>query len=185
MTVTAAKEIVQTFEKVFEPIDRERLHALSEKGRADPSVVKTVRARTVAEGRRFRHLNYIRNLDAHIVDEPPALLGDDTAPNPTEALLAALGTCVAVGLQANAIACGWTVKGIEVESEGDINITSVWGTGDLSEKPVGLTTVRLKVHLDIEGASPAELDELVAHAGQWSPVLNTVKNPVSVTLARA
>ncbi|APX85992.1 peroxiredoxin [Methylorubrum extorquens] len=185
MTATATKEIVQTFEKVFEPIDRDKLQALSEKGRADPSVVKTVRARTVAEGRRFRHLNYIRSLDAHIVDEPPALLGDDTAPNPTEALLAALGTCVAVGLQANAIARGWTVKGIEVESEGDINITSVWGTGDLSEKPVGLTAVRLKVHLDVEGATAAELDELVAHAGQWSPVLNTVKNPISVTLARA
>lgn len=177
----AVKEIVQT----FETIDRDKLQALSEKGRADPSAVRTVRARTIAEGRRFRHLNYVRNLDAHIVDEPPALLGDDTAPNPTEALLAALGTCVAVGLQANAVARGWTVRGIEIESEGDINITSVWGTGDLSEKPVGLTAVRLKAHLDIEGASEAELEELVAHAGQWSPVLNTVKNPVSVTLARA
>lgn len=177
----AVKEIVQT----FETIDRDKLQALSEKGRADPSAVRTVRARTIAEGRRFRHLNYVRNLDAHIVDEPPALLGDDTAPNPTEALLAALGTCVAVGLQANAVARGWTVRGIEIESEGDINITSVWGTGDLSEKPVGLTAVRLKAHLDIDGASEAELEALVAHAGQWSPVLNTVKNPVSVTLARA
>ncbi|GJE27903.1 OsmC family protein [Methylobacterium organophilum] len=185
MTATAANEIVQTFEKTFEPIDRDRLHALSEKGRSDPSVVKTVRAKTIAEGRRFRHLNYIRNLEPHVVDEPPALLGDDTAPNPTEALLAALGTCVAVGIQANAVARGWTVKGITIESEGDINITSVWGTGDLSEKPVGLTTVRLKAHLDIEGASAAELDELVTHAAQWSPVLNTVKNPVDVTLTRA
>lgn len=180
MTATAIREIVQT----FETIDRDKLQALSERGRADPSVVRTVRAKTIAEGRRFRHLNYIRSLDAHIVDEPPALLGDDTAPNPTEALLAALGTCVAVGLQANAVARGWTVKGIEIESEGDINITSVWGTGDLSEKPVGLTAVRLKARLDIEGASEAELDALVAHAAQWSPVLNTVKNPVSVTIDR-
>lgn len=114
MTATAIREIVQT----FEAIDRDKLQALSERGRADPSVVRTVRAKTIAEGRRFRHLNYIRSLDAHIVDEPPALLGDDTAPNPTEALLAALGTCVAVGLQANAVARGWTVKGIEIESEG-------------------------------------------------------------------
>lgn len=181
MTAFATREIVQT----FETIDPDALAALSEKGRADPNAVRTVRARTVAEGRRFRHLNYVRNLDPHIVDEPPGLLGDDTAPNPTEALLAALGTCVAVGLQANAVARGWTVRGIEIESEGDINITSVWGTGDLSTKSVGLTAVRLKAHLDIEGASPAELDELVAHAAQWSPVLNTVTNPVAVTLARA
>ncbi len=181
MSAPAVREIVQT----FETIDAGKLQALSEKGRADPTVVKTVRAKTIAEGRRFRHLNYIRDLEAHVVDEPPALLGDDTAPNPTEALLAALGTCVAVGLQANAVARGWTVRGIEIESEGDINITSVWGTGDLGEKPVGLTAVRLKAHLDIEGASPAELDELVAHAAQWSPVLNTVKNPVAVSIARA
>ncbi|GEP03587.1 OsmC family protein [Methylobacterium oxalidis] len=185
MSAQAARETAREIVQTFETIDAGALKALSERGRADPSVVKTVRARTVAEGRRFRHLNYVRNLEAHIVDEPPALLGDDTAPNPTEALLAALGTCVAVGLQANAVARGWTVRSIEVESEGDINITSVWGTGDLSEKPVGLTAVRLKAHLDIEGASPAELDELVAHAAQWSPVLNTVRNPVPVTLARA
>ncbi|MER2269152.1 OsmC family protein [Methylobacterium oxalidis] len=185
MSAQAARETAGEIVQTFETIDAGALKALSERGRADPSVVKTVRARTVAEGRRFRHLNYVRNLEAHIVDEPPALLGDDTAPNPTEALLAALGTCVAVGLQANAVARGWTVRSIEIESEGDINITSVWGTGDLSEKPVGLTAVRLKAHLDIEGASPAELDELVAHAAQWSPVLNTVRNPVPVTLARA
>ncbi len=169
----------------FQIIDRDGLKALAEKGKADPTAVRTVRCRTVAEGRKFRHLNYIRNLPAHIIDEPPQLLGDDTAPNPTEALLAALGSCLAVGLQANAVARGWTVRGIEVELEGDINITSVWGTGDLSPKPLGLTAVRMKVHLDIDGATPAELDELVAHAAKWSPVFNTVRNPVPMSIARA
>lgn len=181
MTVTKAREITTT----FEAIDRQALDALSAKGKADPTAVRTVRCKTVAEGRRFRHLNYIRNLPAHIVDEPPQLLGDDTAPNPTEALLAALGSCVAVGLQANAVARGWTVRAIEVELEGDINITSVWGTGDLTPKPLGLTAVRIKAHVDIDGASAAELDELVAHAAQWSPVLNTVRNPVDISVARA
>ncbi|HWP26724.1 MAG TPA: OsmC family protein [Xanthobacteraceae bacterium] len=169
----------------FQMIDRDGLKALAEKGKADPNVVRTVRCRTVAEGRKFRHLNYIRNLPAHVVDEPPQLLGDDTAPNPTEALLAALGSCIAVGLQANAVARGWTVHAIEVELEGDINITSVWGTGDLSPKPLGLTAVRMKVHLDIDGATAAELDELVAHAAKWSPVFNTLRNPVPMSIARA
>jgi uncharacterized OsmC-like protein len=174
----------RTVTKNFEPIDRDALLALAEKGKADPSAVRTVRCRTVAEGRRFRHQNFIRNLPAHIVDEPPQLLGDDTAPNPSEALLAALGSCVAVGIQANAIARGWTVNAIEIELEGDINITSVWGTGDLTPKPLGLTAVRLKTRLDIDGASAAELDELVEHAAAWSPVLNTVRNPVPVKVER-
>jgi len=181
MTATAKTRELATS---FQAIDRAALEALAAKGKADPNTVRTVRCRTVAEGRHFRHLNYIRNLPAHIVDEPPQLLGDDTAPNPTEALLAALGSCVAVGIQANAVARGWTVRGIEIELEGDINITSVWGTGDLSPKSLGLTSVRLKTRLDIEGATEAELDELVAHAAKWSPVLNTVRNPVPVSVDR-
>ena len=139
---------------VVSTIDADGLAALSAKGKADPTAVRTVHCRTVAEGRKFRHLNYVRNLPAHIVDEPPQLLGDDTAPNPTEALLAALGTCVAVGLQANAVARGGPVNAIAVDLEGDINITSVWGTGDLSPKPVGLTAVRIAVDLDVDGATP-------------------------------
>ena len=139
----------------FATIDPAGLKALADKGKADPKVVRTVKCRTVAEGKKYRHLNYIRDLPAHIVDEPPGLLGDDTAPNPTEALLAALGTCVAVGLQANAVARGWTINAIEVVLEGDINVTSVWGVGDLGPKPVGLTDVRIKAHLDVDGASPA------------------------------
>src|ERR1700735_1285397 len=150
-----AREIVSTFETV----DRNALQALSEKGRADPSAVRTVRCRTVAEGRKFRQLNYIRNIPAHIVDEPPALLGDNTAPNPTEALLAALGTCVAVGLQANAVARGWKINAISLDLEGDINITSVWGVGDLSPKSIGLTEVRIKAHLGVDGATPQEVAE--------------------------
>ncbi len=181
MTVTAATKPASTD---FLTIDPERLKALGNKGRADPTVVKTVKCRTVAAGNKFRHLNYIRDLPPHIVDEPPQLLGDDSAPNPTEALLAALGTCVAVGLQANAVARGWTIRAIAVDLEGDINITSVWGTGDLAPKPVGLTDVRVSVVLDVDGASDDEVDRLIAHAAQWSPVLNTVRQPITVNVAR-
>lgn len=175
---TKTRQVTATFEQ----IDRSALDALSAKGKADPSAVRTAKCRTVAEGRHFRHLNYIRNLPAHVVDEPPQLLGDDTAPNPTEALLAALGSCVSVGIQANAVARGWKVNAIELELEGDINITSVWGTGNLVRHPLGLTAVRIKAHVDIDGASDAELDELVVHAAAWSPVLNTVRNPVPTTV---
>ncbi len=175
---------LKTVAAAFQQIDADGLKALADKGKADPSATRTVRCRTVAEGKRFRHLNYIRNLPAHVVDEPPALLGDDTAPNPTEALLAALGSCVAVGIQANAVARGYTVHAIEIELEGDINITSVWGAGDLSSKPLGLTAVRMKARVEADGATPAELDDLVAHAAKWSPVLNTVANPVPVKVDR-
>ena len=51
------------------PIDKAGLFALVDKGKADASAVRTVTCRTVLEGR-FRHLNYIRTLPAHVIDEP-------------------------------------------------------------------------------------------------------------------
>ena len=145
--------------------------------------IKTLKCKTVAEGR-FRHLNFIRTLPAYVVDEPPGLLGDDTAPNPSEASLAALGSCLAVGIHANAVARGITVYKLEIELEGDLNITGVWGTGDLSDKPVGFTDVRAKVTFEADRPRE-ELDALVAHARLWSPVANTFTRPVNldVTLA--
>ena len=165
------------------PIDKQGLDALIEKGKADPKVIKTLKCKTIAEGR-FRHLNLIRNLPPYIVDEPPALLGDDTAPNPSEAALAALGSCLAVGIHANAVARGITVYKLEIELEGDLNITAVWGTGDLSDKPVGFTDVRAKVTFEADRPR-AELDALVAHAKAWSPVADTLTRPVNLEVGLA
>ena len=160
------------------PIDKGGLDQLIAKGRENPQAIKTLKCKTIAEGR-FRHLNMIRDLPPYIVDEPPGLLGDDTAPNPSEASLAALGSCLAVGIHANAVAQGITIRSLELELEADINITAVWGTGDVSPKPVGFDAVRVKVHLDAD-APKAELDALVAHARKWSPVANTFSKPVPV-----
>jgi len=166
------------------PIDKDGLDKLIAAGKADPKVIKTLKCKTVAEGR-FRHANYIRALPPYIVDEPPGLLGDDTAPNPSEASLAALGSCLAVGLHANAVHRGWTVRKLELQLEGDLNITAVWGTGDVSEKPVGFTDVRVTVDMECDGVSKEEIDALVAHVKQWSPVANTFTRPVNLEVAAA
>jgi uncharacterized OsmC-like protein len=163
------------------PIDKDGLAQLIASGKANPNVIKTLKCKTVAEGR-FRHLNYIRNLAPYIVDEPPALLGDDTAPNPSEAALAALGSCIAVGLHANAVHRGWTVLKLELALEGDLNITAVWGTGDVSEKPVGFTDVRVKVTMECDGIAKADVDALISHVMKWSPVANTFTRPVNLAV---
>jgi uncharacterized OsmC-like protein len=165
------------------PIDKSGLDQLIAKGKENPAAVKTVRCRTVAEGK-FRHLNFVRNLAPYVVDEPPALLGDDTAPNPSEALLAALGSCLAVGIHANAVAQGIAIRSLALDLEADINITSVWGTGDTSPKPVGFDAIRVKVDLDADAPGDT-LDTLIAHATKWSPVANTVSKPVALTVARS
>ena len=167
------------------PIDKGGLDDLIAKGKANPEVIKTLKCKTVAEGK-FRHANYIRDLEPYIVDEPPGLLGDDTAPNPSEASLAALGSCVAVGLHANAVNKGMTVTKLELELEGDLNITAVWGTGDLSDtKPIGFTDVRITVHMEAEDTPKEVIDELVAHVIKYSPVFNTFSRPVNMVATAA
>ncbi len=162
----------------LEPIDRAGLEALIAKGKADPGAIKTLKCKTIAEGR-FRHLNMIRDLPPYIVDEPPGLLGDDTAPNPSEAALAALGSCLAVGIHANAVAQGLVIQSLALDLEADINITAVWGTGDVSPKPVGFDAVRVQVHLQAD-APQERIDALIAHATRWSPVANTFTKPVAL-----
>jgi uncharacterized OsmC-like protein len=166
----------------LQPIDQAGLEDLIAKGKGDPAAVRTVLCRTIAEGR-FRHLNMIRNLPAHVIDEPRGLLGDDTAPNPSEASLAALGSCIAVGIHANAVAQGIALCKLELALEADINITAVWGTGDTSPKPVGFDAVRVQVELDAD-APPETLDALIAHAVTWSPVANAFAKPVALAVSR-
>ena len=69
------------------PIDSDGLAALGEKGKANPNSVVTLKAKTVCEGQ-FRMQTYVRDLEPMLIDEPPHLLGEDNAPNPSEALLA-------------------------------------------------------------------------------------------------
>jgi uncharacterized OsmC-like protein len=167
---------------VLRPIDKSGLNNLSEKGKANPEAIVTLKAKTVCEGQ-FRNLTYIRNLSPYVIDEPPHLLGEDTAPNPSEALLAALGACLSVGIHANATARGIALSKLELALEGDINVTAVWGVGDLSqEKSLGFTAIRVSISVAGE-ATPEILQDIVAHANKWSPVANTLRNAVAVDVS--
>jgi uncharacterized OsmC-like protein len=161
------------------PIDNDGLKQLGEQGKAAPDTIKTLKSKTVLEGQ-FKNLNYIRDLPAIVVDEPPGLLGEDTAPNPSEMALLSLGSCLSVGVQANATARGINLTKLEISLEGDINITAVWGTGDVDpDKLLGVREVR--AFFDIEAdCSAEELEDLVQHATKWSPVANTYMNQVPV-----
>ncbi|GAB3030397.1 OsmC family protein [Mycobacterium bourgelatii] len=161
-------------------IDAEGLDRLSCNAKADPSTGrKTLRAKTVCESG-FRNMTYVRDLAPMLVGEPPALLGDDSAPNPSEVTLAALGSCISVGLLANATHRGVTLTKIEVEMEGDIDISAVWGVGDTpADKALGITAVRCKVTLAGD-ADDDTLKEIHDNAIAWSPVVNTFRRPASV-----
>jgi organic hydroperoxide reductase OsmC/OhrA len=69
---------------------------------------------------------------------------------------------------------------LEVYLEADIGNTAAWGAGGAERKPEQMGFQAIRVKVDIEGdADKATLEEIVQHANYFSPVANTMRNPVA------
>lgn len=169
----------------LKPIDRNGLLAFAEKGRNNPESRGTMRARTVCDGQ-FRNLTYIGHHEPVVVDEPPHLFGQDTAPAPSEVLLAALGACLSVGIQAVATWKNVHLTRLELLLEGDIGNSAAWGAGGADKKPAEMGFQAVRVKVVVEGdATREELDEIVRHANFYSPVANSFRNPIPMAVSLA
>ncbi len=145
---------------------------------------RTLRCRTVTEGQ-LRQLNYIRDLPPYALEGRLTPAEDDAIPTASEALLAALGSCLAVAIRANAVARVITIKTLELEVEADCDSSAAWGiVGADGPKPVGFEAVRVLVH--IEADAPRDvLKTLVVNAMLWSPVGSTIHDPVHIDVVLA
>jgi uncharacterized OsmC-like protein len=108
-------------------------------------------------------------------DEPEILLGDDQAPNPVEYILHALAGCVTTTLVFHAASRGIEIESIESSLEGDIDIRGFLGLSD--QIPKGYKGIRVKMRVKSE--APVEK---LAELARYSPVYNTIVNPVPVEL---
>lgn len=112
------------------------------------------------------------------VDEPVALGGSDTAPNPAELLLDAVGTCLSIGYVLNAAARGIELKALELDVEGDIDIGVFAGV--VEEGNPGYSQIRVRANVEND-ATPEALQALHDHVVRTSPICSTVARPVAVT----
>ena len=165
------------------PIDATGLAAFAERGRNNPDSRGTVKSRTVYDGQ-FRSLTYVGAHAPVVVDEPPHLFGQDTAPAPSEILLSALGGCLCVGIHAVATHKGVNISRMEVLLEGDIGNPAAWGAGGAQKAPhqMGFQAVRAKVILEAD--APREvLAAIVREADHASPMANCFRNPIPTDVA--
>ena len=145
---------------------------------------QTLQCRTVASSG-FQHLNYVRDLPPLAIEERFGLLPTDTAiTTPSETLLAALGSCLAARIHANAVAGSIKVKSLEIEVEADVRVHSRWASVGQDARFSGFEEIRIVVFIDAD-ASPEALHALVAHAKLWSPVANTLHDPVDLDVTVA
>ncbi|GIV97080.1 MAG: osmotically inducible protein C [Herpetosiphonaceae bacterium] len=115
-------------------------------------------------------------------DEPPVLLGTNAGPNAVETVLHALASCLAVGFIYNAAAQGIKVESLEFNLEGDLDLHNFLGLSD-KERP-GYQQIRLSYRVKSD-ASRQQIEELCEYVQKTSPVLDIIRNPVSVTVTLA
>lgn len=124
----------------------------------------------------FRNEIRVRDLDPQFADEPASLGGSNTASNPVEQILGAFGACLAIGYTAGAIGRGITLRGLELELTGVIDLPVFFG---LKEGHAGFTDIDIAVRIDSD-ASPEAIEELHQTVLRTSPVGNTLERPVVI-----
>ncbi len=126
----------------------------------------------------FRNEIRVRDLAPTYADEPEILGGTNTASNPVEQILGALGSCLAIGYTAGAVARGITIEDLRIDLTGNVDLPVFFG---LKAGHAGYEQIDAKVHLKTN-ASPEDVAALHADVFRTSPVGNTLAQPASLTV---
>ena len=147
----------------------------------DPRRADTTWSASVSWDGGFRTTTAIRDFAPIATDEPRGLGGTETAPNPVEHLLGALGSCLAIGYAANATAAGIRIDTLRIDIEGDLNLTSFLG---IEPGHAGYDTLRATVYIesDADDETIAALHDTVVAT---SPVGHTLSAAVPLTVELA
>ncbi len=113
------------------------------------------------------------------LDEPPVLLGKNLGTNPVEYLLVALSGCLTTSLIAHASAKKIEIKGVESRYEGDLDLRGFLGLSE--DVKVGYENIRVYFKIDADIPEKQKV-ELVRLAKKYSPVYNSIANPVPVSV---
>lgn len=147
----------------------------------DPTAAATTWSATVQWREGFRSEARIRDFAPVASDEPAGLGGTDTAPNPVEQLLGALGNCLAVGYAANASVAGIELTSLRIDLSGDLDLHAFLG---LEPGHAGFSSIEARVSIESD-ATPEALHALHDKVTATSPVGHTLGRaiPVAIELA--
>ncbi|MBK6427344.1 MAG: OsmC family protein [Blastocatellia bacterium] len=113
-------------------------------------------------------------------DEPPVLLGRDSAPNPVEYLLHALAACVTTSMVYHAAAKGIRIEEVRSRVEGDVDLHGFLGLD--ANVPRGYKNIRIVFQIKAD-VPMDQLEEVVMLGPGFSPVFDTITRAVNVEVA--
>jgi len=111
------------------------------------------------------------------VDEPHELLGQNSAPNPQEMLMAAFNACITVGYVAGATLKGITLEKVEIETAGELDLRGFLGI-DPGVRP-GYESIRYTVRIKGDG-TPEQYREIHEMVLKTSPNYYNVSRPIRI-----
>jgi uncharacterized OsmC-like protein len=116
-------------------------------------------------------------------DEPPVLLGEDSAANPVEYLLHALAACLTTSMVYHAAARGIQIEAVQSSFDGDIDLHGFLDLDPNVRKGYQGIRVSFKIKADVPDD---RLQEIVELGTGHSPVFDSITRgvPVSVKAER-
>lgn len=136
----------------------------------EPILITTSASAHLTEG--MRSDVSIRNFPDIAVDEPEALGGTDTGPNPMEFVMAALNGCVAVMIRIIASEMNFQFDKVAFQADGVLDLRGLLGTADVSRH---FQSVAFTVEISTN-ESAERLEELKQKVHDRCPALNLLKD---------
>lgn len=112
------------------------------------------------------------------IDEPKSLGGTDTAMNPVEVVLCALGACQSIVARAYARKFNIELEQFWVELEGDLDTDGFMNKSDVRR---GYSEIRYNIHVK-SNASYEQVEQFVQFIERTCPVGDTISAPVRLVL---
>ncbi|RYY21788.1 MAG: OsmC family peroxiredoxin [Sphingobacteriaceae bacterium] len=111
------------------------------------------------------------------MDEPAALGGNDSAPNPVEYLAAALCGCLTAGIATNSALFGNELEKIDIEVKVDFDMQGVLGI----DRSVPSSAAKLHYKVKLKGADKAGTLRSKETIDRKSAIKNTLQLPLEIT----
>jgi len=110
-----------------------------------------------------------------MADEPLEVLGENSAPNPQDLLLAALASCMMVGFVVKATAAGIRLDSVEIDTECALDLRGVLSLDP--SVPPGAEKIKYTIRVKGDG-TPAQFAEIHQQVTETSPNYYHLKSPM-------
>lgn len=128
-----------------------------------------------AAGQEHQHASTIQ----FTADEPPELLGTDTAANPVEHLLSALSSCMTSTIAYHAAAHGYKIESMESNFEGELDVRGFLALSN--DVPKGYQNIKATFKIKTD-APEEELAEMYHYSPVYSMLSASV--PIEVKISK-